>query len=47
LTGPAYRSHALHPHLHRSRAEVVGLVLWWLVIGTSVIASVLFVVAQP
>ena len=33
-------------HVHHSRAEVVGFVLWWVVIGALTIASVIFVIDQ-
>jgi hypothetical protein len=34
-------------HIHHSRAEVVGFVLWWVVIGALTIASVIFIIDQP
>jgi len=35
------------PRLHRSRGEIVGLVLWWLVVGALAAASVIFIIKQP
>ena len=35
------------PHTHHSLAEVMGLVVWWLVIGALTIGSVIFIVEQP
>ncbi len=35
------------PHTHHTPAEVVGLVLWWLVIGALTIGSVIFIIKQP
>jgi hypothetical protein len=34
-------------HIHHSRAEVVGFVLWWVVISALTIASVIFIIDQP
>jgi hypothetical protein len=33
-------------HIHHSRAEVVGFVLWWVVISALTIASVIFIIDQ-
>ncbi len=34
-------------HVHHSRAEVVGVILWWIVIGALTIGSVIFIIDQP
>jgi hypothetical protein len=34
-------------HVHHSRAEILGFVLWWVVIGALALASVIFIIDQP
>ncbi len=40
------RSGWRRPHVHRTRAQIAGLVLWWLVVGVLAVASVAFVIEQ-
>lgn len=41
-----YRGAWRRPHIHRSRAEVVGLVLWWLLVGAVASVTVIFMVGH-
>jgi len=34
-------------HVHHSRAEILGFVLWWVVIGALALGSVIFIIDQP
>ncbi len=35
------------PHVHHSRSEVVGFVLWWLVVSVFATATVIILIRQP
>jgi hypothetical protein len=34
-------------HVHYSRTEILGFVLWWVVIGALALGSVIFIIDQP
>jgi hypothetical protein len=46
IAGGVHRGSWRRAHIHHSRAEVVGFVLWWVVIGALTIASVIFIIDQ-
>ncbi len=35
------------PHTHHTRAEVLGLAMWWLLVSAVAIGSMMFVARQP
>jgi hypothetical protein len=47
MTATVHRGAWRRTRRHRSRGEIVGLVLWWLVVGTLAAASVIFIINQP
>jgi hypothetical protein len=46
MSGHVHHGAWRRPHVHRTRSEVVGLVLWSVVMAASVTAGILFLIDQ-